>query len=245
MNFVIMFVIFANIKIVIYSYKYMQKQPCIECNNKAPKFTKINEYVCMVCRKLDKYNVISKTNAKKIYFLKDNDLTNIKAYKANSSYGPATYYIKQDLIDYCCIKYNTNKSNIDSILEYMINKKKRLTDIKQLAKKQKKKEHMQILKYKLVNELHKVGVNFRDDSILCQKYIQGSKEHSLKFIIKRMCQMKYLFDYCKMDKCKDEVYKNHKNKYGCYYPGKIFEYAEIMALEKYSNGKYPDVYPWQ
>ena len=44
--------------------------------------------------------------------------------------------------------------------------------------------------------------------------------------------MKYLFDYCNMKECYNKIYEE------------LFDEAELLALKTYSNGKYPDIYPW-
>jgi hypothetical protein len=62
-----------------------------------------------------------------------------------------------------------------------------------------------------------------------------------------MCQMKYLFEYCHMDECKSEAYDDYNEELRAgYYPDcSVFDRAEDLALNRYSNGHYPVVYPWQ
>jgi hypothetical protein len=102
-------------------------------------------------------------------------------------------------------------------------------------------------KQRLVLALEKAGVTLREDSKLCTAYINGT-ESDLPFIVKRMCQMRYLYDFCKMLECKNIVYKEQYlplKEMGLFPDGTVFSFAEEMALQKYSNGKYPDIFPWQ
>ena len=50
-----------------------------------------------------------------------------------------------------------------------------------------------------------------------------------------------------MDDCKQIAYDNQRKELMAgYIPDcPVFEDAEYIALKKYSNGKYPTVYPWQ
>ena len=59
--------------------------------------------------------------------------------------------------------------------------------------------------------------------------------------------MKYLFEYCHMDECKQIAYENQRDELRAgYFPDcSVFDDAEYIALNKYSNGKYPSVFPWQ
>ena len=61
---------------------------------------------------LDKYRLFTKTYSKTEFLLKDEDIENLKNYKGKSHYGMATYYIKEDIINCACEKYNTTYNNI-------------------------------------------------------------------------------------------------------------------------------------
>jgi hypothetical protein len=81
---------------------------CEQCMNKGTWATKLSIFLCQVCRKLPKYTLISKTDAKDNYFLSPDELVNFEKIYANSSYGPATYYRKEDLVNKFCEKFNTD-----------------------------------------------------------------------------------------------------------------------------------------
>lgn len=84
----------------------------------------------------------------------------------------------------------------------------------------------------LVYELSQVKLVIRTDSKLCQLYIDG-KETNLKYVVERMCQMKYLFEYFPFKK-----YINiARQEYG-YIDEPIHEFIE----RKYVN--YPKIWPW-
>lgn len=97
----------------------------------------------------------------------------------------------------------------------------------------------------LMKALDARGLELRADSILCQKYINGQIELDLDWIVQRMCEMKYLYEYCNMNDIKKQVYKQYvlEQPNGIYTNYKISERAEKIALEKY--GFYPDVFPWE
>jgi hypothetical protein len=97
----------------------MVKQNCIECGIKTNIYSKMQEYICKNCKILDKYKLITKTASKNDYFLKDDDLNDIKSYEAHCAYGPTTYYKKQEVIIKSCEKYNTALDDLGTFLDNM------------------------------------------------------------------------------------------------------------------------------
>jgi hypothetical protein len=212
---------------------------CIECNRRATYYKNYGDYICNNCKELDKYNLITKTSSKEIYLLDNDDLTHLKKYEGENRYGPVTYYTKEDLINYTAEKYNFELFNFNERLEELkqiVNKKKedkrKMLEIKRNEKRDKRKES-------LIKHLKNAGLELRDDSQLCENYINGDKTFTIKFIVRRMCEMKYLFEYCRANECKNEL--KNKKRYKYYVP---FDDLEYYALEKYSNGKYPKEFPW-
>jgi hypothetical protein len=114
----------------------------------------------------------------------------------------------------------------------------------------------------VITALQDAGLELRSDSKLCQKYIDGEPVN-LADVVKRMCQMRYLYDYCNMNECRNIAYNKYKksqyNEYDRYdrydddgdndYDERpqytVSDMAEKIALQKYSNGKYPEIFPWQ
>jgi hypothetical protein len=103
-------------------------------------------------------------------------------------------------------------------------------------------------KKELKDLLNKNGLQLRDDSKLCSKYIYTGNG-DLEYIIERMSEMKYLFEYCHMRKVIEIVKEEMEEEYDeddfdfNMYDG-LFESSEERALEMYSNDKYPDIFPW-
>ena len=99
---------------------------------------------------------------------------------------------------------------------------------------------------KLIQALQIAGLELRNDSVLCKKYIDGKSDYDLDESVLRMCEMKYLYEYCHMNECRNIAYEHYRSeKEAGYYPDmSVSDHAEMIALEKYSNGKYPEIFPW-
>lgn len=213
---------------------------CEECHNKKGSLRgRVSKTLCKDCNLLDKYITVTKTDCKKKYSLTDEDLGTLNEYVTKCPYGMATHYLKDQVLELASIKHNSNPDEVENKIMEIKRVKAEERDKKKQIKQNKRKE-------KLVSELRKVGLTLRDDSVLCQNYIDGDDSEDLEWIIYRMCQMKYLYEYCNMDECKDEAYEEYCNiRAEGYYPDfKVSEKAEEIALKKYSNGKYPKVFPW-
>lgn len=188
-----------------------------------------------------------KSNAKNDYYLTDKDLSKYTGTLVSRYKKPNyTMYHKADMIDAFCTKYNVTSDQIDAKLQELSNKK-----IARKTKKDDKKKNDQMKrKQLLVNALQEQGLELRNDSVLCEQYIEGDsgilKEWSINSIVERMCEMKYLYDYCHMHSMLDEAYHEQKEeREQGYYPDmSVAELAEMKALEKYSNNKYPNPWPW-
>jgi len=227
--------------------KQVKPKPiCIECNDntkKARSRQKIDVILCDDCKKLDKYNLMTKTYSKTTYFLTDDDINDLNSIKADSTYGPATYYTLEDIKNVFCEKYDIIPENIDNKLKELNKQKEYLQQEKMNKKEEKKNKRCE----SLTKALNKADLELRGDSKLCENYINGEvKDKNLADIVERMCQMKYLFEYCHMDECKEKTSKEYYETLNAgYFPDfDIFVEGERIALEKYSNGEYPDIYPW-
>ena len=221
---------------------------CFECkNNIGSKSTYFNIYLCTECKLCDKYTLVTKTNAKKNYFLKDEDLDKIDKILGKSAYGPTTYFTTANLIKYLCDKHNLAPDHLDEYIIKLINQRNSNSNNRKKKIDENKRIKMEKRKKKLIEELNKFKVELRDDSYLCQNYIEGKLTHSLDDIVKRMCEMKYLFEYCNMDECKQIIYDKYDSDSSDSSESinvSIFDQAEKLALDKYSSGKYPVVFPW-
>ena len=94
----------------------------------------------------------------------------------------------------------------------------------------------------LIVELKKYGLELRNDSSYCNNYIYNN-DGDIDEIVNRMCEMKFLFEYCNF---RNEI-QNVKEEHGeiseaGYFPDcSTFEEAEYNIL-RYTN--YPDKWPW-
>ena len=212
---------------------------CEECHSKKGSLrARVSKILCKDCNMLDKYITVTKTESKKKYLLTDEELGLLNEYVAKCPYGMATYYLKDQVLELACIKHH---SGPDEVEDKIMKIKKVKTEEREKRKQIKQNKRKEIL----INELNKFGLSLRGDSVLCEDYIYGVDE-DLEWIVNRMCQMKYLFEYCNMKDCKNEAYEEYRSirAMGCRPDFKVFERAEDIALEKYSNGKYPKVFPW-
>jgi hypothetical protein len=206
---------------------------CIECNIECKLDRILKLYLCCECVLLDIYTVISKTSVESSYFLKDEDLIDLKNYNSRG----IIYYMKNDIVDRCCMKYNINMNSLSLFLHNMKEEKEE----KRLMRKTKKNIITLERRSRLKDALSKVGLTYRRESMLCDKYLEG-QINSVEEVVEKMCHVKFLQEYCNINECRREAFiLSKKEDLDC----SVSEYAEIIALNKYSNGKYPDVYPWQ
>ena len=221
---------------------------CFECkNNNGSMSTYFNIYLCTECKLYDKYTLVTKTNAKKNYFLKDEDLDKIDKILGKTAYGPTTYFTTDNLIKYLCDKHNLAPDQLNDFIINLINQRNSKSNNRNKKIDENKRIKMEKRRSKLIEELNKFKVDLKDDSYLCQNYIEGKLQNSLDDIVKRMCEMKYLFEYCHMDECIkiiNDKYDSDSSDSDDSINISIFDQAGNLALEKYSNGKFPVIFPW-
>lgn len=224
---------------------------CIECGESKTKKAKARDfYLCEICSELDKYKLIYKTHIKNKYFITENELEEYDNYivKQDRGYPNMTLYKISDVKDVFCSKYKINRNNNFAIVNKMNNlqeeKERKSIERKERIKKNKK-DRANKRKIKLVKALKDYGLTLRKDSKLCCGYIDGTiKDWSIKEIVQRMCQMKYLYEYCNMNDCYQKAYDDQQRELNAgYFPDcTVFERAEMIALNTY--GEYPTVWPW-
>jgi len=100
-------------------------------------------------------------------------------------------------------------------------------------------------KLALVNALGEYKLQLRSDSKLCASYIAGFCTFTVDQVVERMCQMKYLYDYCNMTKYLRRAENEFRAELNTgYIPDvPVFDSAEYLALNARSSG-YPLVWPW-
>lgn len=201
--------------------------------------------LCKQCSELPEFKLICKSTAKNEYYLTENDLTHLRAYYVpNPHYkrAPAmNLFILQDVYNYFCYKYRCPLSQMDQIKnDLKVHKENRAKQVKNSIENRKNQRKIQL--EKALNEYH---LTLRADSKLCAGYIDGTiKDWTIAQIVQRMCQMKFLYEYCFFQKAfedaRDEYYE--ELRYGYRPDTSIFDLAEQIALRR--CGGYPKVFPW-
>jgi ribosomal protein L13E len=214
-------------------------------------------YLCETCAESEEYKLEYKSHIKDKYFINPIKLEGLPTITHYIHRQDATLYKLSDILDVFCAEYNVNRGSkflIEAELESLKNKKaekkaKREEDrVKKLEKMYSSPKYIKAQeecalfhhnrKVKLIEALKKYGLELRSDSKLCQQYIDGVNELSIDEIVERMCEMKYLFDYCNMKHYLDYVHTHkHKFKYS-----DLFTEAEILALgdkDYCEDGKWP------
>jgi len=227
---------------------------CEECDAEGP--TKLNKVydirLCEECQTLEEYKTIYKTLAKEKFFLTDKDIADCDHVyiKRGGGYHDICLYKYTDIVGIFCTKYQVNPFD-EAEIRY---RRSEIADVKSVAKAKRElnaEAKQTARKKELVKELRKYKLTLRPDSKLCEAYINGkSKKWTKKEIAQRMCQMRYLYDYCEMDwyvrKVRAQVTEARREGYGEFVsPEEQFEMAEQRALEKHGpKGSYPKKWPW-
>lgn len=112
----------------------------------------------------------------------------------------------------------------------------------------------------LKSKLEEHQIDLRKDSALCSGYINGTLNLTIDNVVRRMCEMKYLYEYCYMKQIKKTLYKEFVsdkkksnkniidgtiNSNKNIKDGTINSQAERLALLTWSEGKYPEKFPWE
>jgi hypothetical protein len=228
--------------------KYAEKL-CEECHVTKGKY---NEYhdkkLCFECSSQGKYELICKSIAKKEYHLNDTNLQDLKHITVKNPHckkaNGMRLYSKDDVRKAFREKNQIDEDDEDDCL-VELNKKRSAkgAKIKNTVIKNKNER-----KQGLLVALQANGLKLRKDSKLCNGYIDGTlrEKWSIDSIVERMCQMKYLYDYCDMNHAYELAKARNAEEFNAgYFPDvPIIDLAEDIALEK-NGGRYPDVWPWQ
>lgn len=98
----------------------------------------------------------------------------------------------------------------------------------------------------LRKKLKEYDLDLRSDSRLCQKYIENEYIPAMNIdeVVQRMCQMRFLFDYCNMRQVLEKVGQEQYEELDAgYIPDvPVFEWAEFLILEEIKS--YPTEWPW-
>lgn len=205
---------------------------CHYCWNKT---SIINEfYELPICRNCSQIHLpcITKTTAIKKYLLNEKDLQQLKFIKCKNPHyscaSPMTLFLEKD----CETLSNKKYTNINTEIEKRNNSK--------LKRKETIENNKELRKSELIKALKEKKLKLRNDSYLCEQYIEGKLKNKLNFVVREMCFMKYLHDYTDFQERVDDYVEEANEEYG-YYPRGIW-----MEAHEYIKSKYtlPDVLPW-
>jgi hypothetical protein len=180
--------------------------------------------------------LLTKTEVKNKYFLTDTELDTIQCIEKNNPYRKSLsmyLYDNNDILNFLKEKFSIFD---EDILNNRIDEMRRAKEYKKRNRVNKREIQMETRKKELKEILDKHGLTIRSDSKLCNGYIDGTiKDKSLEWIAHRMCQMKYLFEYCNFNQAYQEALDNG-------YHHDLFDEAEQIAISKV--GGYPFIFPW-
>ena len=231
--------------------KPIDPKKCHNCNAvNQPIHLSHQVRLCKECRELDQYKLITKKTIKENWFLTEKDLEEIEMFEVNNPYykcaAPMCLYVVEDIKNTFCEKYNAknDQHSIEKKKEHIIEQKEIKKNAPPKINKAKEKRERD-----LITALREKGLDLRGDSDLCKKYISGKikkEDWPLERIIERMCEMKYLFEYCDMDSAFEEAKEQYRELGMRYDPQELFEDAERIALcdEDGNYEGYPEVFPW-
>jgi hypothetical protein len=200
---------------------------------------------------------LSKTKAKKEFFLLDEELDSLTSIKSGSS----ILYLKKDIIDLAIEKYDL--STEPELSQYLLNLKneklQRVTNKQKDSKENHKKAVTKRLNT-LSKELTKLGIeNFTYELCLADQFSYDYVEGNMKYgeqpktaiqVARWIAQRKFLHEYTDYDRLIEEsrnyVFELAEEKNMSYIPDIYFrdikESCEKSILEKI--GGYPSIFPW-
>jgi hypothetical protein len=202
----------------------MARRKCCECHAFDSRLRRLHCLeLCDYCNGSDKYRLISKSRAIKEHEITATELIPLY-FKIFTTPGNHTYFLDSDIKDYILDRDASENSEKCGYIEHMEQKYNR--------------------RKQLLAELNGRGLQLRDDSKLCKQFIESKYcNQSLGDVVTRMCQMRYLYDYCNMERCFDFVsydpFRDSGDKLS------HFNRVEKYALDIYSGGIYPPRFPWE
>jgi hypothetical protein len=222
---------------------------CVECNGTKARLDRFRDiYLCSTCKGLEKYKLIYKTHIKDQYDIKIENY-NFQFYEQPYGKWPTRFlYRLSDVHDVFCQIHNIDRQDAQAIeakRQEITEEKLQLRIDRSQQRQQNKIINSEKRRTKLIKALEEFGLELRPDSRLCSGYINGTiKDWNIKRIVRRMCQMKYLYEYCNMEACYQELYNEDDDEYfyNDNYRERILERAEALALSRV--GGYPDQWPW-
>lgn len=138
---------------------------------------------------------ISKTNAKTQYKLTDADIADLHSYTMRTQWGSgAMYYLFEIRLRAIEKHYKilcTSKEEYAYYVNLFLEEKEKKAIDRQAALERKQLAREEELR----DELNKYGIKLRSDSILCRKYVEGSKL-KLVDVVTEMVLMDFVYKHC-------------------------------------------------
>jgi len=163
---------------------------CTSCEGKKGKpFKWTKERLCDDCRSLKKYQVITKSEAVSHYRLREEHLDELFCVYTNNRYrrdAPIRLYLRTQVREMSLRVHGSKEARLNSIQKSK----------ERSAKAQKtRQDNMNRRMNELTAALQAQGLTLRNDSRLCQGYINGSvKTHSVEMIVEVMLKHKMLYE---------------------------------------------------
>lgn len=215
------------------SYCKGKNRCCFSCLNKTSCIHNVyNIHVCKECSTTKTpYRMITRSTAMKEYCLKGKEVDELKySTVPNPHFKNASPMRLYMLIDVIVKKGDRDIESIKAKKEQSL-----------LKRREKKEQLRENRRQTLQDALENVGVEWRDDSELCEMYISSNKTClELNQVVEEMAFMKYLHNYtdykCRLEKEVEYLCSME----GYYYQG-IWRDASDSVKCKY---KAPHTWPW-
>ncbi len=204
----------ANIKDVFISHAW---NACFICHNKRSSYSElVDVFVCRNCYGEPPFETISPTMAKKVYHINNDAFVGLRYITYTSrAYGrrgqQCQLYLVSEVKQRAYEIYGS-KEEWKRADKRSKQRKTKLakTKAKREEEKTRQKEELEAKrKAILVSALAKKNIQFREDSTLCEAYIEGSTNRSLKEIVEIMFKMKILYTETNYEAEWDDYYEAH------------------------------------
>ena len=187
----------------------------------------------------DLESTITKTEAKQDFRLNDKDLTKLPCSERRNPYyrcaPPMKIYYVRDIVTAAKEKHGSKRLMDEKVAKRKEASNKRRRTIE--AVKQKRYDE-------LVNKLGQHGLPLREDSRLCEEYIErgvGNIDH----IVETMIEMNFYFQHTDYRQIYREVWRREKSFSGWADADDVSEMAKYDALRQFASGlsECPDYVP--
>lgn len=182
-------------------YISLLENRCINCYKKTScKCPFYNHIVCQDCKKcLELYKTLTKTCAIKEYYLTETELDDVKCVQIKNPFysGMMTLYLESDIVK----KTYSLHGDKDGFYNFVRMRNQKKLD-RSINGKLKKIERRESLKKALSIR----NLELRDDSVICQNYIDGNKSLKLSEIVDIMLRMHIIHEHVSFENIRHFLY---------------------------------------